>query len=140
METLSAISHRDGALAYFLLRATLGVNLCMHGISRLLAGPASFAHSLVALFERTPLPGWLVLAFGFTLPWIEAVLGLLLLSGLRTRLALIAGSVLLVVLTFGSALRQDWQTVGLQLIYSSVYSALLAFRSRNIYALDRFLP
>ena len=135
----TADSGRDGAYAYLLLRLTLGVNICMHGISRILAGPGSFAHSLVSLFQKTPLPIWMLLAFGLTLPWLEAILGLLLLLGLRTRAALIGGSLLLMVLTFGSTLRQDWESVGLQLIYASVYAALLTFRQRNIYSLDRLL-
>jgi thiosulfate dehydrogenase [quinone] large subunit len=129
----------NGALAYFLLRITIGTNICMHGVSRLLGGPASFAHSLLPLFQKTFLPGWSVLALGLSLPWFETILRLLLLLGLRTRLALIAGSVLLLVLTFGSNLRQDWESAGMQLIYASVYAALIAFRSRNVYSLDSLL-
>jgi thiosulfate dehydrogenase (quinone) large subunit len=136
METPVTETQRDTALAYLLLRIAIGTNICIHGVSRLLAGPASFAHSLVALFQTTPLPGWSVLVFGLTLPWLEAVLGLMMLVGLRTRLALIGGSLVLIVLTFGSTLRQDWAIAGVQLIYSAVYAALLAFRSRNVYSLD----
>lgn len=135
----TAESQRDGAYAYLLLRLTIGLNICIHGISRLLAGPASFAHSLVSSFQKTPLPAWSILAFGLSLPWLETILGLLLLLGLRTRVALIAGSLLLMVLTFGSTLRQDWESAGLQLIYASVYAALLALRSRNVYSLDALL-
>ena len=46
------------------------------------------------------------------LPAIEALLGLLLLIGLRTRAALVAASLLIMVLTFGSALVQDWPAAG----------------------------
>ncbi len=58
------------------------------------------------------------------------------LVGLRTRTALIGGSLLILILTFGSTLRQDWQSAGLQLIYASVYAALLASRQNNIYSVD----
>ena len=81
----------DRALAYLLLRITMGTNICIHGVSRLIRGPASFAHSLLPLFHKTFLPGWSVLAFGWMLPWLESSLGLLLPPGLRTRLALVAG-------------------------------------------------
>ena len=67
METRSVDLHRDSALGYFLLRITIGTNICMHGISRILAGPASFAPTLVPLFQKTPLSAWSVLAFGLTL-------------------------------------------------------------------------
>ena len=139
MEEPAMESQRDVASAYLLLRITIGTNICIHGVSRLLAGPASFAHSLLSLFQKTPLPGWSVFAFGLALPWLEAVLGALVLLGLRTRFALIAGSLLLIALTFGSTLRQDWESAGLQLIYASVYAALLAFRDRNLYSLDSLL-
>jgi thiosulfate dehydrogenase [quinone] large subunit len=130
---------QDLALAYLLLRITIGLNIFMHGVSRLLSGPASFAGVLVPMFQKTPLPGWSVYGFGLVLPWIEATLGLLILLGLRTRFALTAASLLIIVLTFGSTLRQDWEIAGLQLIYASIYAALLAFRDRNLYSVDGWL-
>ena len=39
-------SQTDRPLAYALLRAIIGVNLAVHGISRLLAGAHAFAASL----------------------------------------------------------------------------------------------
>jgi thiosulfate dehydrogenase [quinone] large subunit len=80
-----------------------------------------------------------VYGFGLALPWVEAVLGFLVLVGLRTRSALIGGSTLIFVLTFGSTLRQDWESAGLQLIYAGIYAALLSYRNRNIYSLDELL-
>jgi thiosulfate dehydrogenase [quinone] large subunit len=129
-------AQQDRRLAYALLRAIIGVNLAVHGVSRLLAGPHAFATSLVTMFHATPLPAWSVLAFGLVLPWIEAALGLLILLGLATRFALIAASLTILALTFGSTLRQDWQSAGLQLIYAAIYAALLAFRQENTYSLD----
>lgn len=126
----------DRRLAYALLRAVIGVNLAVHGISRLLAGPHAFAASLVGMFHATPLPAWSVMFFGLVLPWIEAALGLLILLGLATRFALIAASLTILALTFGSTFRQDWQSAGLQLIYAAIYAALLAFRGHNAYSLD----
>jgi thiosulfate dehydrogenase [quinone] large subunit len=130
---------RGPALAFLLLRLTLGLNICMHGVSRIAAGPATFANSLIPMFQKTPLPVWSVRAFGLALPWAEAILGFLLLLGLYTRLALVIGSLLILVLTFGTALRQDWSTAGVQLIYAAVYAALLALDCWNDYSLDRLL-
>ena len=50
-----------------------------------------------------------------------------------------SGSVLMLVLTFGSTLRQDWLTVGIPLTYSLVYSLLLAGIRVNSYRIDRQL-
>ncbi len=131
-----ATAQSDRRIAYALLRAIIGVNLAVHGITRLIAGPHAFAASLLNMFHATPLPPWLVAAFGLVLPWIEAVLGVLILFGLATRYALIAASITILALTFGSTLRQDWESAGLQLIYAAIYAALLAFRSENVYSLD----
>ena len=62
-----------------------------------------------------------------------------MLVGLRLRSALVAGSLLMFVLTFGSALRQDWDIAGLQLIYAAIYAALLAFREKDWFSLDSLM-
>jgi thiosulfate dehydrogenase [quinone] large subunit len=130
---------RDYSLAYALLRATLGVNIAMHGISRILAGVGGFAAGLEKQFAATPLPHFAVAAFAHALPWAEAIIGLLILFGVATRVALVLGALLILVLTFGTNLHQDWNVAGLQLIYAVVYALLIAFRSYNAFSLDRLL-
>jgi hypothetical protein len=46
---------------------------------------------------------------------------------------------LLFVLTFGSSLRQDWEITALQLIYTVVYTALLAGIRWNWFSMDTLL-
>lgn len=133
------IRARDFTVAYLLLRVIIGVNICMHGVSRLLAGLSGFADSLVHEFQKTVLPLWSVHVFGLVLPWAEAILGLLILVGLRTRATLIAAFLLLILLTFGSALLQDWAAAGTQLIYAGIYAVLLTFEDQNLYSLDALL-
>lgn len=128
---------RDYSLAYALLRATLGVNIAMHGISRILAGVGGFAAGLEKQFAATPLPHVAVSAFAHALPWAEAIIGLLILFGVATRVALVLGALLILVLTFGTNLHQDWNVAGLQLIYAVVYSLLIAFHRYNAFSLDR---
>lgn len=127
---------RNRCYAYLLLRAMLGVNLAVHGLSRILAGPGAFAGTLVHSFQGTVLPAALVRAFAMQLPWSEAAVGLLILLGLFRLPALLAGGAMLVALTLGSTLRQDWESAGLQLIYALVYAALLAFLRYDRFALD----
>ena len=129
-------SNSDEKIAYALLRAVAGVNLLMHGVSRLLAGAAGFAWHLSEQFAHSPLPPGLVHLFGSVLPAIEGLIGLLLLIGLKTRLALITASLLMMVLTFGSALVQDWAAAGIQLMYALVFSVLLFLRRYNAWSLD----
>jgi thiosulfate dehydrogenase [quinone] large subunit len=127
---------QDIAVAYLLLRATIGLNIFIHGLSRLLMGLTVFADSLVPMFAKTFLHGWSVYAFGLVLPWVETILGILLLLGFRTRIGLVGSSALLFVLTFGTSIRQDWNTVGLQLIYAAIFAGLLAYREDDVYSLD----
>jgi thiosulfate dehydrogenase [quinone] large subunit len=67
---------------------------------------------------------------------LEAVVGAAVAAGYRTRTALIAGATLMLVLMFGSALRQDWSTVVIQLTYSLIYCVLLAGAQVDRYCLD----
>ena len=126
----------DLSLGYALLRITLGINIALHGISRIVAGPASFVSSLTKQFESTVLPHFAVQGFGYALPWLEALIGLLILFGALTRVALIVGALLIVLLTFGSTLHQDWDIAGLQLIYALVYFVLIGLRQHNSLSLD----
>ncbi|HVB87202.1 MAG TPA: DoxX family membrane protein [Candidatus Dormibacteraeota bacterium] len=128
---------RDYSVAYALLRATLGMNIAMHGFSRIFAGVGGFAAGLEKQFAATPLPHIAVAAFAHALPWAEAAIGLLILFGVATRVALILGALLILVLTFGTNLHQDWNVAGLQLIYAVAYALLIAFHRYNAFSLDR---
>jgi thiosulfate dehydrogenase [quinone] large subunit len=130
-----ALQPRDLHLGYAALRVALGVNIAMHGISRLGDLPA-FVESVVGGFQGTFLPPVLVRAFAWTISPIEALVGTLLVLGLWTRAALMAGAALLVALTFGVTLQQRWEVAGLQLVYVIAYAALLASAALNRYSLD----
>jgi thiosulfate dehydrogenase [quinone] large subunit len=73
------------------------------------------------------------------LPSVETLLGALLLIGLRTKPVLIGCGLLTVVLTFGSALVQDWAATGQQLLYGLVFSALLFMRRYNGWSVDSWM-
>jgi thiosulfate dehydrogenase [quinone] large subunit len=108
----------DFSLAYALLRATLGVNLqCMESAESWLVSEYLQQH-WKSSSQRPHLPHFAVRGFGNALSWAEASVGLLILLGGVTRIALVAGGLLIVLLTFGSALHQDWEIAGLQLIYA----------------------
>ena len=145
-ETLVAESQRtarysDAAIAYAILRLSFGVNIMLHGVSRLLAGRAGFLAYLNHYFEHTPLlPHSLLPVFGMVLPPVEGALGLLILLGLATRFSLIAGGLVMTVLVFGTNLAQDWNVAGLQLLYCYLYYYLLAHRrALNSLSVDRWL-
>jgi thiosulfate dehydrogenase (quinone) large subunit len=128
----------DRKLAYLVLRCTLGLSIFMHGLVRL-PHLRAFADGLVKLFGDTPLPALLVRPFALVLVFVEAIVGLLVLLGLWTRVALIVGSAAIAALIFGTALRSDWNTLAIQLLYAAIYAALLAARGYNAYSLDALL-
>jgi thiosulfate dehydrogenase [quinone] large subunit len=130
----------DAVIAYGILRLSFGVNIMLHGLSRLLAGQAGFLAYLNHYFEKTPLmPRGFLPIFGTILPPVEAAVGLLLLLGLATRFSLISGALVMTVLVFGTNLAQDWNVAGLQLIYCFLYYYLLHRRELNALSLDAWL-
>jgi thiosulfate dehydrogenase [quinone] large subunit len=70
------------------------------------------------------------------LPYIETVIGLLIVLGFQTRAALIAGSLMIAALTFGTMLRNDFTIAWLQLTYAIAFFLLMAFRSWNRLSID----
>ncbi len=131
----------DAVLAYGILRATFGINIMLHGVSRLLAGPAGFLAYLNHYFEKTPMiPPAMLPIFAAVLPWAEGFFGLLLVVGLGTRFAIVGGSAVMAMLVFGSNLAQDWNIAGLQLIYVFIYYYLLVHRERlNGFSVDTMI-
>jgi thiosulfate dehydrogenase (quinone) large subunit len=131
----------DTIIAYSILRLSFGVNIMLHGASRMLAGLSAFTIYLSHYFEHTPLmPKGFLPVFGAVLPPVEAALGALLLLGLFTRVALIAGGLVMTILVFGTNLAQDWNVAGLQLIYCVIYYYLLAHRREgNLLSVDAWL-
>jgi thiosulfate dehydrogenase (quinone) large subunit len=130
---------RDERLGYVLLRLAFGFNLLMHGVSRMLMGPGDFAFKLQVQFEHSILPATGVGLFGILLPGVEALLGLLILIGLRTRTALVAASLLMMALTFGSAIIQDWPATATQLVYAAIVSGLIVLQRFDGWSVDSWL-
>jgi thiosulfate dehydrogenase [quinone] large subunit len=128
--------HTDAQLAYALFRFSFGMNMAMHGASRILTGVGQFATKTVSDFTHTALPSAVVWPFAVTLPFVELAVGVLLLFGFFTRIGLIIGSLLMAALAFGTALRGDWGVLGTQLVYSLAYYVLLTRLSDNSISVD----
>jgi thiosulfate dehydrogenase (quinone) large subunit len=127
----------DRQLAYLVFRLSLGISILIHGLDRFLgAGTESFASGTAPQFAAVPLPEGMIRAFLVTLPYAESIVGIFVTIGLFTRWALTIGGLLIVALIFGTALRADWPTVGIQMIYSIIYYLLLVNRSDNSFSVD----
>lgn len=118
---------RERTWAYVLLRVLTGLDFFGHGFARVFTGThlSGFAQSMVKSMAATPLPPSLVLVTGYVVPFVELLVGVLLLVGIGVRAALFAALCLLFVLMFGITLKQDWETAGMQLQYGLVLAVLL---------------
>jgi thiosulfate dehydrogenase [quinone] large subunit len=128
--------HCDRRMAYALARIGLGLNIALHGLVRL-PHITTFSAGLRPEFAQTILPGALVELTGYLIVLGEAAVGLLVLFGLLLRPALAAGTFLMVLLEFGTCLRQEWNTAGLQLTYLGFYAVLIATVRYDAFSLDR---
>jgi thiosulfate dehydrogenase (quinone) large subunit len=128
----------DRALARVLLRLTVGVNLLVHGLVRV-PNLILFADGMARDFGRAFLPWRLVHAFALVLPFAEAAIGVLVAIGLWQRFALTAGALVLLVLVFGTALLQRWDTLTQQMVYAFLYAALLATLDWDRWSVDAAL-
>jgi thiosulfate dehydrogenase [quinone] large subunit len=129
----------DKYLAYALLRIVFGVNFAGHGLIRIYNGVASFATTTAEHLAKSPLPQGLTYAFSYAIPFVEAILGLTLILGVFTRIALICGALFMMALTIGVTANQQWDVASQQLLYSVVFFLLLYLIEHNALALDNYL-
>ena len=129
--------HSDAAMAYALFRFTFGVNIMMRGVVRIALGLPAFQAYMLTQFKDVPVmpPAFLTL-FASVLPFVETLIGFLILVGFQTRTALIAGSLMITALTFGTMLRSDFTIAWLQLDYAIAFFLLLGLRSWNVISVD----
>jgi uncharacterized membrane protein YphA (DoxX/SURF4 family) len=93
------------AWAILFARLVLGLIFFMAGIMKVFQlGPVEHARKYFLPFSDTFLPNCSHWVVGVTIPFIELLAGALIILGLRTRDALIALGVVLVIVTFGHLL------------------------------------
>jgi thiosulfate dehydrogenase [quinone] large subunit len=97
-----------------------------HGLARMpkLAG---FSKWMVGQFQRSYLPEALVVPFSYVLPFAELIVGILLLLGLFTRQAAIAGAVVIILLIFGTTSIENWEAIPTQLLHVAFLVVVLQF-------------
>lgn len=140
LESVPSRKTPDAVIAYTILRLSFGANIFLHGLSRLLNGRPAFLAYLNHYFEHAHMiPAGMLPAFGAVLPWVETILGLLLVLGLFTRYTLIIGGLVMLGLVIGTNLAQDWLVSGLQLIYCFLYYYLLIHLEQNTVSADAWL-
>lgn len=130
----------DGSLAYGLFRLTFGLNIMMRGIVRIAVGLPAFQNYMLTQFKDVPvMPPAFLIPFASALPFIETLIGFCILVGFQTRAALVAGSLMIAALTFGTMMRQDFTIAWLQLDYAIAFFILIALRQWNLISVDAMM-
>ena len=94
---------------------------------------------MVTLFAPTFLPRFAAVGFAYTTPPLELLIGLLVALGLFTRIGLTLGGLWMVALIFGSNLIEQYDRVGIQLLYALVFSLLLHGWQANAISVDAWI-
>jgi thiosulfate dehydrogenase [quinone] large subunit len=121
-------------LAHGILRVTLGINICLHGVQRF-PQLGAFAGGVIKQFHGI-LPAAVVVPYANGLPFAEAIVGALLIAGAAQRVSLVASALLMASLTFGIALRGEHEVLAEQLGYEIVYALLLASLTWDRFSVD----
>lgn len=121
--------------AYLLMRATFGTVFLFFGVTKFTRGVGAFAGGMQQRFAGK-LPMLIVAPFGYSLPFLEVLLGTLILLGLFNSISLFCSGLLLMVLTFGMVILGDTPTVANNLIYVLINFVLLYLSDQNVYSVD----
>lgn len=125
----------DASAAHLLARLALGLNMAMHGLTRI-PRFGDFKGYLTKEFANSPLPPDLVDISAIGIVAAESVIGVLLLLGLFQRVALIAGGALMLMLLFGVCLIWNWNAAGAQMVYVIFFAGLLATLKYDRWSVD----
>lgn len=121
--------------AYLLTRLAIGISMFGHGFVRLFKLQI-FANGVITEFQKSMLPAGLVAAFGYVLPFAEFITGVLLIIGLFTKQAAVAGCVIMFLLLFGSSMIENWSVFTSQLMHVLFFVILIQFAESNSCAID----
>ena len=123
-------------LAYTMFRLFMGLNIFMHGAVRLGSNYPKFIAWTQGVFADSWLPDWLVTLEARLIPGVEIAIGVLLILGFKTRIAVVSGFALMATLVFGMNVIQDWELVSRHVLYVIAFYLLMHNMEFNKYSLD----
>lgn len=132
LESFQRPASGEQQFAYGILRAFLGVCFWTHAFLLLFFGnglQAVVNHMLFAMAE-THLPQNLILLFGYGMPFLDFVLGGMLILGVATLPAICLAYAYLCLLLVNFTLDTDWPSVAIALATGGALALLMVGRSR----------
>lgn len=127
----------------FIVRWILGILFLMAGYWKVFVlTPATHAQQFfVEGFAESWIPVWFLNVGGYGIPFLELIAGALICAGLRTKEALIAVGLLLIVTTYGHALQEPLFDIDGHTFtrLALIVFLLLSPTGRDIFSLDYWL-
>lgn len=117
---------KDFKTAFFFLRLPIAISLLGHGLVRI-PKLHTFSEWMVTTMEKSMIPKLIIVPFGYVLPIVEAILGILLLINFKTKYTLYLALVLMSILIFGSCSIENWSAIEAQLLHSFYLLGLFWF-------------
>lgn len=124
------------SISYVFIRLGVGISMLGHGLVRI-PKLTAFSEGMVNNFKESLMPGFLVLPFSYALPFVEFLLGVLLVLGWQTKQAAIVGGILMLVLMGGTTLIENWSALPSQMIHLLFFVLVYEFNQSNSMALDQ---
>jgi thiosulfate dehydrogenase [quinone] large subunit len=124
------------SISYIFIRLGIGISMLGHGLVRIPKLKA-FSEGMLNNFKGSILPDFIVLPFSFALPFIEFLLGILLVLGWQTKRAAILGGILMLTLMGGTTLIENWSALPSQMIHLLFFVLVYEFNQVNSFSLDK---
>lgn len=121
---------KDFKTLFFFLRLPIAISLAGHGLVRIPKLQA-FTEGMVKSMEKSVIPDILITPFGYLLPFLEAILGIVLLIGFKPKPTIYASLTLMSILILGSSSVENWSAIEAQLLHSLYLFVLLWFYIKN---------
>jgi len=128
----------DLCIAFLLMRLGIGFTFFFFGMKKLFMY-ADIAGIFQQRFAESWLPGFMVTAFSYSIPFVETILGALLVLGLFTRPVLYLIGFTMVSLNFGLAVIGDSPGVAKNIPYLLLIGLDIILLNYNKYSLDNLL-
>jgi len=104
-----------------------------NAIGKFIGGSAGLVAYFLHTFQSTWLPGILVVSTAYAAPYIELILTVWLLVGVRLRAAWFFSSVYMIILAFGMAVAQQYDIAAHNFFYTGLFAAGLYFSGSDLW-------
>lgn len=102
-KTENVLSNCTACWISLFMRVSIIIYLGISGLRKTTGGIAKSVEGLKEMYAETGVPEWLVVFQGYTVPWLEVIIGIWLIIGFKLRGAFITSALLM--LNFAGAMK-----------------------------------